>query len=196
MGVPPRSVFADAARREVESHVEWDAPHCFQTLHLSDGGLTPRTMACIMTDIDPTDYPRLMAKMAAGQWERHPDDPAYAYLLQVESFGVTEPGPEASAAELAAYHAARLGRTFHLMPDAVECCIAWVADIHGRLWAATKTRKDPDTIHEVFYRPGKAPGGQLVTGLLKVAEAAGIMYHGMPGVPGVDAFGVRPPGLN
>jgi hypothetical protein len=188
MGVPPRDVFAAAARREVESHVEWDAPHCFQTLHLSGDQLVVRTMACIMTDINPPDYPRMMAGLAFEQHRQHPEDPAYAFLLQVESFGVTEPGPEASAAELAAFHQARRGRTFHLMPDAVEACVAWVADIHGRLWAATKTRQDPDTIHEVFYRPGKAPGGQLITGLLAVAEAAGIMYHGMPGA--------RPPGLN
>ena len=48
MSVPPRSVFAAAARQEVETHVEWDAPHCFQTLHLAGDDLTCRTMACIM----------------------------------------------------------------------------------------------------------------------------------------------------
>jgi hypothetical protein len=188
MGVPPRSVFAAAARAEVESHVAWDAPHCFQTLHMSGDDLVPRTFACIMTDINPTDYPRLMGQMAADQHARDPRDPAYAYLLQIEAFGMVEPGPEASAAELAAYHQARRGRTFHLMPDAVECCTAWVADIHGRLWSASKTRDDPDTVRESFYRPGKAPGGPLVTGLLAVAAAAGIIYHGMPGAPA--------PGLN
>jgi hypothetical protein len=188
MGVPPQSVFAAAARREIETHAEWDAPHCFQTLHLDGGSLVPRTFACIMTDINPTDYPRLMAGMAADQHDRDPGDPAYAYLLQVEAFGLTEPGPEASAAELAAYHQARRGRTFHLMPGAVETCTAWVADIHGRVWTATKTREHPEEVHEHFYRPGKAPGGPLITGLLAVAEAAGIMYHGMPGTPS--------PGLN
>lgn len=188
MGVPPRSVFAAAARQEIEAHVEWDAPHCFQTLHLDGENLVPRTVACIMLDVDPTVLPRMMAKMAAAEHEMHPDERAYAYLLQVEAFGVTEPGPEASAAELAAYHAARRGRTFHLMPEAVETCTAWVADIHGRLWAATKTREHPDKIHESFYRPGKTPGGPLITGLLAVAETAGIMYHGMAGAPA--------PGLN
>jgi hypothetical protein len=74
------------------------------------------------------------------------------------------------------------------MPNAVETCTAWVADIHGRLWAATKTRDHPDEVHESFYRPGKAPGGPLITGLLAVAEAAGIMWHGMAGAPA--------PGLN
>ena len=177
MTVPPRSVFAAAARAEIDRHDEWDAPHCFQTLHLDGEQLVCRTYACIMPDIDPTDYPRLMAKMAAKQHEKDPQDPAYAYLLQVESFEVTEPGPEASAADLAAYHAARNGRTFHEMPEAVETCTVWVADIHGRLWAAAKTRQDPGTVHEVFYRPGKAPGGHLIRGLLSVAETAGRRYH-------------------
>ena len=188
MTAPPRSVFAAAARAEVEAHVEWDAPHCFQTLHLDGDKLAVRTMACIMTDIHPTDYPRLMAQMAAEEHDRDPRDPAYAYLLQVESFGVTEPGPEASAADLARYHAARRGRTFHQLPEAVEVCTAWVADIHGRLWSAAKTRQRPEVVDEAFYRPGKSPGGPLIAGLIAVAESAGIRYHGCPGVPA--------PGLN
>lgn len=188
MAVPARSVFAAAARDWVTGgHDEWDAPHCFQTLHLDGDSLVCRMYACITTDVGPADYPRWMAKLAAGQHERAPRDPAYAYLLQVESFGVTEPGPEASAAELAAYHAARRGRTFHLLPGR-EACVAWVADIHGRLWAATKTRDHPEEVHESFYRPGQAPGGIAIRGLLSVAEAAGTRYHGMPGAP--------PPGLN
>jgi len=181
MTVPPRSVFAAAARREVESHVEWDAPHCFQTLHLDGDQLVCRTMACIMTDINPPDYPRLMAGLAADQHQRDPGDPAYAYLLQIEAFGVAEPGPEASAADLARYHAARRGRTFHELPEATEVCTAWVADIHGRFWAATKTRQHPEHVEEMFYRPGKAPSGPLIAALLAAAEASGIRYHGMPG---------------
>jgi hypothetical protein len=188
MGIPSRDAFAAAARAEVGRHQEWDSPHSFQTLHLDGDNLTVRTYACITADVSPLDYPRLMAKMAAEQHERDPRDPACGYLLQVESFGMTEPGPETSAAELAAYHAARRGRTFHKMPGAVETCTAWAADIHGRLWAATKTRQDPEYVHESFYRPGRAPGGHLIAGLLAVAETAGIMYHGMPGhrVPGLN----------
>jgi hypothetical protein len=98
---------------------------------------------------------------------------------------MTEPGPEASAADLARYHAARKGRTFHEQPGAVESCIAWVADIHGRLWSAAKTRDQPDKIREAFYRPGQAPGGQMIRGLLAVAKATGILCHGM-----------QPPGPN
>lgn len=188
MGIPSRDVFAAAARAEVSRHDEWDSPHSFQTLHLDRGSLGCRTLACIMPDIAPADYPRLMVKLAAEQHERDPRDPACGYLLQVESFGLEKPGPGASAAELAAFHAARRGRTFHEMPGAVETCTAWVADIHGRLWAATKTRDHPEHVQESFYRPGRAPGGHLIAGLLAVAETAGIMYHGMPGhrVPGLN----------
>lgn len=189
MGVPPRSMFAAAARAEIDRHDEWDSPHCFQTLHLDGDQLTVRTYACIMPDVNPPDYPRLMAKIAREQHEKHPDDPAYAYLLEVEGFGVAEPGPEASAAELAAYHAARKGRTFHLMPEAIECCTVWVADIHGRLWSAQKTRDDPGTVRETFWRPGAVrPGGQMIDGLLAVAMTTGVLCHGLPGAPA--------PGLN
>jgi hypothetical protein len=188
MTVPPRSVFAAAARAEVDRHDRWDAPNSFQTLHLDGDSLVCRTYACIMPDINPPDYPALMAKLAIERHDKDPRDPAYAYLLQLEGWGLGEPGPEASAAELAAYHAARVGRTFHEMPGAVETCSVWVADIHGRLWSAVKTRKHPDHVDEAFYRPGKAPGGQMITGLLAVAHATGIRYHGMPGVaaPGLN----------
>jgi hypothetical protein len=182
MTVPPRSVFAAAARDWVaDGHQEWDAPHCFQTLHMDGEQLVCRTYACIMHDVSPPEYPRVMAGIAAEQQQKDPGDPAYAYLLQIESFGVSEPGPEASAAERAAYHDARRNRTFHLMPGTVEACTAWVADIHGRLWAATKTRQHPEHIHEVFYPPGRAPGGGAIRGLLAVAQLAGVAYHGIPG---------------
>jgi hypothetical protein len=181
MTVPPRSVFAAAARQEVDRHDEWDAPHCFQTLHLDGDLLVPRMYVCIMTDVDPTDYPALMAKAAAEQNEKDPADPAYAYLLQIESFGVAEPGPEAPAVDRAAFDDARRNRTFHLMPGAVEACVVWVADIHGRLWFAAKTRNNPEHVHEVFYRPGRAPGGGAIRGLLAVAQLAGVAYHGIPG---------------
>lgn len=185
MTVPPRSVFAAYARDWVaDGHDRWDAPHCFQTLHMDDGKAVCRTYACIMTDVEPADYPLYMAKLAAEQQEREPADPAYAYLLQTESFGVSRPGPEASAAEVAAFEDARLNRTFHLLPGATEACTAWVADIHGRLWNATKTRDNPGFVHETFYRPGsRMLGGIAVDALRAVAQRAGALYHGMPGQP-------------
>jgi hypothetical protein len=82
------------------------------------------------------------------------------------------------------YERDRIGRTFHKRADATEACIVWVADVHGRLWSATKARDNPGRIHEVFYQPGRAPGGHLVKGLLRVAYATGMSAWGLPGPQG------------
>lgn len=181
MSAPPQSAFAAAVRKAVENHSEWDSPHCFLTLHWDGGELACRTFVCIMPDIDPEDYPAVMSKAAFGELEKDPDDPAYGYLLQIEGHGVLAPGPGASETDREQYDRDRIGRTFHQRPDATEVCIALAADIHGRLWTATKTRAEPDRIREVFCQPGRAPGGRLIDGLLAVAYAAGVAGHGLPG---------------
>lgn len=186
MNIPSREVFAAETRRAIEQHDEWDSPHAFVTLRWDGARVTAGTYACIMPDIHPNDYPAYMIKLARQDWERDPENPAYAYLLQIEAFGVAEPGPEASADELAQYHQDRLGRTFHQRADAEELATAWCADIHGRLWAATKRRSKPGEISERFYAPGdpKRPaGGQMINGLLAVAHGMGMMAHGLPGPP-------------
>jgi len=183
-GIPPRDAFAAAARKAIEEHDEWDAPHRFETLHWDGQELSCRTYACIMPDIAPRDYLRLMAKLAREEVEKHPDEPAYAYLLQIEAFGLAEPGPDASGAEKERYRAARIGRTFHRHPERIETAIAWCADIHGRLWAAA-TRRGKDGISENFYPPGKAPGGLMVGGLLACAYATGMSAWGLPGPIGL-----------
>jgi hypothetical protein len=96
---PPRDAFAATVRRALDMHDEWDAPHSFETLHWDGTKLTTMTYACIMTDIKPSDYPAYMMALAREELEKHPEDPAYGYLLQAEGHRVTEPGPEASAAE-------------------------------------------------------------------------------------------------
>jgi hypothetical protein len=78
---------------------------------------------------------------------------AYAYLFQIESVAKAD------------------------MPEAA---IAWCADIHGRAWCATKVR---DTGHvEVKYFPLGAvpPGARMVDALLAVAQATGVIAHGLP----------------
>ena len=183
MSIPPRDVFAAAARKAIEDHNEWDSPHAFVTLHWDGENLTGRTYACIMPDIHPADYPAYMIKLAREDYEKDPDDAAYAYLLQIEAFGVAEPGPGASDAERAQHLADRLGRTFHQRDDAVEMATAWCADIHGRLWEATKRRTQPNVITEHFYPPNtpNQPGGQMIRGLLSVAYSTGMMANGLPG---------------
>lgn len=184
MSPPPRDVFAAAARKAIEDHDKWDAPHSFETLHWDGEKLRTMTYLCIMTDVNPPDYPKVMARAASEELERNPEDPAYGYLLRLESFGVREPGPEASEAEREQYRRDRLARTFHERPDAIEACTAWAVDVHGRMWAATKTRDNPGRIHEVFYQPGRAPGGSAIRGLLRVAYATGVSFWGLPGPQG------------
>ena len=181
MSTPPREVFADFTRQTIEAHDEWDSPHCFITLHWDGEQVSVGTYASIMLDINPADYPAYMISLAREEHEKNPDDPAYAYLLQAEFFGATEPGPDASEAERAQFQRDRLGRTFHQRDDAEEIATAWCADVHGRLWAATKRRSQPGVVHETFYAPGKAPGGQMIRGLLAVAYSTGMMAYGLPG---------------
>lgn len=177
-------MFAAAARKAIEDGHEWDSPHCFQTLHWDGEKLSPRTCACIMPDVHPAGYPALMDKLAREELEKHPDEPAYAYLLQIEAHGVIVPGPDAAEAEREQYRRDRLGRSFHQRADAVESAMAWVADVHGRVWSAAKPRRGPVVITERFYPPGKVPGGQAVAGLLSVAYATGVTAYGLPGRQG------------
>lgn len=181
---PPREVFAAAARKVIEDHDEWDSLHCFITLHWDGEKLRAGAFVAIDPGIDPAEYPALMVKAAAEQQQKHPEAPAYAYLLQIEAFGVTEPGPDAGEAEREQYDRDRIGRTFHKRPDAEESVIVWCADVHGRVWAAAERRSEPGVIHEHFYAPGKTPGGQMVRGLLAVAYATGVKAYGLPGPQG------------
>jgi len=185
MSIPPREVFAKAARDQLAQHDAWDSPHAFITLHWDGTSLNGRTYACIMPDIDPPDYPACMSKIAREQFEKDPADPAYAYLLQIEGFGIPEPGKDATGAERDQYNRDRLGRTFHQRADAVECALAWVADIHGRVWSAEKIRgREDEGIREQYHAPGQTPGGHMIRGLLAVAYATGVMGHSLPGPQG------------
>jgi hypothetical protein len=181
---PPREVFADITRKTIEDHDEWDSPHCFMTLHWDGERLTTGTYACIIPGIDPGDYPALMRKAAADRQQEHPDDPACAYLLQIEAFGVIYPGPDAGETEREQFDRDRIARTFHKRPDAIESAIAWCADIHGRTWTAAQRRSEPGVIHEHFYAPGRSPGGWMLRGLLAVAYATGVTAYGLPGPQG------------
>jgi hypothetical protein len=193
VSAPPRDVFAAAARLAIERHDEWDSPHAFETLHWDGVKLTTMTYACIMPDVDPPDYPKLMARLAREELEKRPDDPAYGYLVQAEGFKVVTPAPgtrEAEAFDWEQYHRDRLGRTFHKRPDAVETCTAWAADIHGRLWWAEKAR-GVEGVREAFFGPDGTSSGQMrrmggpwPEALLAVAYATGMTAWGLPGPQG------------
>jgi hypothetical protein len=177
----PREVFAAEARRILESHTEWDSPHTFITFYENGGRLAAGTYACIMPDIDPGDYPVTMMQVARKELDEFPDRAPVAYLLQIEGFGVIEPAKDASAEARLQFQADRAGRTFHQRPDAYEFAGAWVADVHGRLWQATKRRDHEGEIEVKFHPPGPSqPTGQMIRGLLAVAQATGTVVHGLP----------------
>lgn len=152
-----REVLAGEARGLIDMHDEWDSPHCIVTLHPDgDGGLRPGTWVCVMPDVDPRSYPSLIARAAAETQAKTPEDPAYAYAYQGEAYGMEDPGPKAPEAERERYRRARVTRTFHEQPEAMEVAIAWVADIHGRWWSCAKARKGGG-LTERFHGPG-TPG--------------------------------------
>jgi hypothetical protein len=171
MTAPPNEVLARETRRLVEDmHDEWDAPSQFVTLHWNGAKISYGVVACLMLDIHPTQLPRIMAELVSKQARRRDLPPMCACIIQSEVHGVTEPGPDASVAERLAYDRDRAGRTFHQRPDAVEAAVAYCADTYGFLWSALKTREDPGTIVEQFYKPGAGLGGQLIAGVLAAAR--------------------------
>lgn len=171
MLTPPNEVLAAETRRLVtDLHDEWDAPHQFVTLRWDGERISYGVVACLMLDIHPAQYPQIMAGFVREQSRRRDLPPMCACAVQVESHGVTEPGPDASVAERLAYDRDRVGRTFHQRPDAIESADAWCADSYGFLWSAAKRRDDPRTIIERFYKPGTAPGGHLIAAVLAAAR--------------------------
>ena len=182
--IPPREPFAAACRALIEAHDEWDSPHAFQTLRWDGGELAVGTHACVMPDIHPDRYPDLMRKIVTDEIRDRPGEPAYAFAIQIEGFGVRMPpeSVELSAAERARFRADSIGRTFHKRPDRVEICTAHLADIHGRMWTAGKYRGGDEAITEKFYAPGdpEFPAGQMVRGLLACAHVTGAVMWGLP----------------
>lgn len=173
-----REILAAEARRLIDDHDEWDSAHAIVTLHPDGERLRPGTWVAVMPDVDPRSYPALIAKAAVEQQARMPDDPAYAYAFQGEFFGMTEPPPDASVAERERFRQARVNRTFHQQPEAVEMAIAWVADIHGRSWYCSKAREGGQ-VEERFYTPGGGHGGAIVDALILAAQATGAAGWGV-----------------
>lgn len=182
MRIPPRSVFADYARKILQDHYEWDSPHKFLSLHWDGEKLTCGSYVCIATDVRDDQYPVMMLRTARETIERQPGSPPYGYLIQIEAFAATKPGPDAPEEEHRRFEADRTGHKIHKRPDAIESSVVWCADIHGRLWTAAKTRENPHVIEESFYPPGQTilGGGQFVTGLLGVCNLTAICGHKMP----------------
>jgi len=182
---PPRGPFAAVARKAVEDHDEWDSMHQFVTFGWDGGKLSAHTAVVIDPAIHPDDYPAMLRDQVARENAAHPGRPSYAFLLQIEAHGVTGPAGDATDAERAEFEAARRTRTFHRLPQAREICVAYLADVHGRLWTAGKERGREDRLEEHFYGVLAAdrPGGQFIRALVSIGYAQGAAHFGLP-VPG------------
>lgn len=178
----PAEAFASVTRRMIEAHETWDSPHSFATLHWDGEQLDFGRVAMITTDVHPGNYPNLMLKVAREAMNGERASTLVGYALQIEGHGVAEPHRNATAEERARFQADRVGRTFHLRPDAVESALAYAADIHGRVWGAIK-RRGHDGIEECFYPPGgRASHGQMVDALLAAAVITRTTVHGLPAI--------------
>lgn len=163
---------ARLTREVIEAHSEWDSPHQFVTFAVEGDAVRPRLLAVIDPAIDPRDYPETMFSLGSKDMARN--GPACGFLLQIESYAVKQLPDSASAAEREQLERDRRGRTFHQRPDAREMCGAWTVAPDGRGWAASKYRDEPG-IHEESWRPGDAPGGQMVRALLALARCSQIL---------------------
>jgi hypothetical protein len=188
---PGAGAMAAEARRMIEMHGgDWDSLHAFATLHWDGGKLAVGAWCSIDTSFDARDYAGIMQRVSFERLRGEPENPPYAYALQIEAHVSVLPEtatPEEQAAMAADLRAEKL----HLRPDARECAEAWVADIHGNLWSARKFR-GAEGIEERFTPAAdQAPGPAAFTGpLLAVARVTGIIAWGLePTAEEERAFG-------
>lgn len=181
---PDAAAMAAEARRMIEMHGgDWDSLHAFATLHWNGEKFSVGTWCAIDTGFAPGDYGKIMEKAAFERIQQEPENPPYAYALQIEAHVSTLP-PGSTAGERARVSADLRAEKLHLRPDARECAEAWVADIHGRLWSARRFR-GADGIEE-HYLPAHAqvPAPREFTGpLVRVARVTGILAWGLEPAP-------------
>ena len=182
---PDADQLAAEARKMIEFHDgNWDSLHAFATLHWDGEKFAVGTWCAIDTGFAASDYFALMQKAAFGRLREEPEDPPYAYALQIEAHVSTLP-PAATAEEHAAMTADLRAEKLHLRPDARECAEAWVADIHGNLWSARRFRDGDGGIEEHHTLAGSPPPGPAIftTRLLTVARATGLLAWGLEATP-------------
>ncbi len=178
MMMPPSSEMARMARQAVERD-EWDLYTEFVTLHwrlTSEDGysLQPGSVAIFAGDIDPGDYPRMMALMALKiSKELIDDDHPCAYLLSIEGWSVPEPASDVSEEEKAKFEHDRRNHLFHTRDDRREVKTGMVASLDGRICMAHRYR-DVEGVEEETYGFGDAKlGGRLPLALVTVARGMG-----------------------
>jgi len=180
---PGAAAMAAEARRMIEMHGgDWDSLHAFATLHWNGEKFSVGTWCAIDTSFAPGDYGKIMEKAAFERIQQEPENPPYAYALQIEAHVSVLP-ETATAEELAALAADAKAEKLDERPDARECAEAWVADIHGRLWHARRFR-DAEGIEERFTpAPASAGPAVLTAPLISVARVTGILAWGLEPTP-------------
>lgn len=185
----PQRILADYTRDMLARfHTDWDSLHAFQVLRWDAAArkISARLHSAIDTSIHPDAYPDMMAQMAFADHQEKPDEPPFAYLLQIEAFGVIAPLPGAPREQHEAFDAARHARTFHQHPDRREGAFAYTADVWGRVWVASKYRDAPELPVEMEFHDPDDPvrlGGSMVRMLIAVARTAGTVCYGLPAAP-------------
>jgi hypothetical protein len=189
---PDASALAAEARRMIEMHGgDWDSLHAFATLHWDGAKFSVGTWCAIDTGYAPGDYAAIMQRMSFERLREEPDNPPYAYALQIEAHVSTLP-PGSTPQERAQVSADLRAEKLHLRPDARECAEAWVADIHGNLWSARRFR-DAEGIEEQFTpAAAQLPGPAAFTRpLAAAARVTGILAWGLgPTAEEEQAFGM------
>lgn len=124
---------------------DWDGLHAFVLYERVPGTDTvePAVMMGIVPTIDPSYYPSVLTSQTqqflGSRIHELTEKPVVACALMIEAFTLERP-PTEEEREL--IDAGKL----HTISDASEKCIVTVVDIAGRVWHATKTRNDPDSI--------------------------------------------------
>jgi hypothetical protein len=182
----PPAVLAGEARRAVadrSSGGEWDQPATFAIWTWDGTRLLPRAAAVIDPAFNPDGYPELITSLASRDYAGHEHEPAYAYQLTHEGYGVTPPGPDASPAEVLLHKLDSRTRGYQDRIDRIEVAMALIADVHGRLFTATVYRQLPGQIAEIRFRPGGHPASRITDALITVATVAGHLAYGYPNSP-------------
>lgn len=181
----PELLSADA-RRLIDMHGgDWDSLHAFEALHWDGARFRVSIHAAIDTGFADSAYPGLMQEMSLKVIQASPENPPYAYALQIEGH-MSELAPGATAEEKAQMEADLKAERLHLRPGAREFAQAWVADIHGRLWAARTFRDTPGTVTEWAIPAGTRLRTPFAAGLVACARMTGLCEWGLDPTPEED----------
>jgi hypothetical protein len=169
----PRDAGFELVRKRAADHDEWDSFHTFEILRWTGSEFTCPVLSAIAPDVHPREYPGLMRAMVLEHVGAHPDQIPDAVVLSSEGWGVPVPSVHASEEEKQQYEYDRWNRQFWTREDRIEMLTVIMADLYGRMWAASKRREAPDDIDAKFWRPGRIPSeGRFFRGVADAIAAA------------------------